>query len=313
MSLNWKILGIAAASFALGFMVHRQQVQEPVRALVAYVTGNHGGCNLSDLLKANQRAATLSQSFDIAQRMVKVVEGTPDGFSRWETPLGPLWCPPRNSASYTIGEQLAEVYTEGPMALGPGDVVLDCGANIGGFVRMCLKAGVAKVVAIDPSPNNVEAMKRSFSEEIARGQVILVPKGVWHEDSTIKMFLYENSLLDSFVMPDRRENEGGPKPQEVELPVTTIDKIVEELNLDKITFVKMDIEGAERNAIRGAVKTIARFRPRLALATENLEDDYIVVPQEVQKLAQNYKTQCGLCRRAGRITYRPDILFFTPQ
>ena len=242
-----------------------------------------------------------------------MVEQTPDGFTRWKTPLGPIWCPPRNRPVFAIGEQLAEIYTEGEMALGPGDVVLDCGANIGDFVRLCLRAGVAKVVAIDPSPNNVEAMRRSFSQEIARGQVVVVPKGVWHEDSTMKMALYENSLLDSFVMRDRRENRRGPKPREIELPVTTIDKIVEELKLEKVTFLKMDVEGAERNAIRGAAKTITRFRPRMSLATENLEDDYIVVPQEVQKLGQNYKIQCGLCRREGWMTYKPDILFFTPQ
>ena len=88
-------------------------------------------------------------------------------------------------------------------------------------MRLCLRAGVAKVVAIDPSPNNVEAMRRSFSQEIARGQVVVVPKGVWHEDSTMKMTLYENSLLDSFVMRDRRENLGKLPLREIELPVTS--------------------------------------------------------------------------------------------
>jgi len=241
----------------------------------------------------------------------KIVERAPDGFTRWSTPLGSLWTPPGNTPIYAVGEQLAEVYTEGEMKLGPGDVVLDCGANIGDFVRVCLRAGVTKVVAIEPSPNNVEAMRRSFSEEIARGQVVIVPKGVWHEDSTMTMSIYENSLLDSFVMNDRRENLGKPRPREIELPVTTIDSIVEELGLEKVTFLKMDIEGAERNAIRGAAKTITRFGPRMALATENLEDDYIAVPQEVQKLGRKYSVRCGLCRLEGWLTYRPDIMFFT--
>jgi FkbM family methyltransferase len=171
---------------------------------------------------------------------------------------------------------------------------------------------VSKVVAIEPSPGNVEAMRRSFPAEIASGQVVIVPKGVWHEDSTLKLKVHQNSLLDSFVMNDRVENQ-GPKPREIELPLTTIDKIVEELKLDRVTFLKMDIEGAERNAIRGAAKTIARFRPRMALATENLQDDYLVVPQEVQKVAQNYDVRCGLCRQVATTTYRPDILFFTPH
>ena len=38
----------------------------------------------------------------------------------------------------------------------------------------------------------------------------------------------------------------------VEVPVTTLDKIVEELRLPRVDFIKMDIEGAEREALRGA-------------------------------------------------------------
>lgn len=310
---KWDTLAVATFSFLLGFFAHRQRLHDPVRALGAYAAGESGGCGLTAMIQAPIRSWKLQRSMDMSRSGIKMVEEAPDGFSRWETPLGPLWCPPKNTPAFAVGEQLAEVYTEGEMALQPSDIVLDCGANIGDFVRVCLRAGVAKVVAIDPSPNNIEAMRRTFSEEIARGRVILVPKGVWHEDSTMTMLLYQNTLLDSFVMRDRKENLGKPQPRELKLPVTTIDKIVEELKLEKVTFVKMDVEGAERNAIRGAAKTITRFRPRMSLATENLEDDYIVVPQEVQKLQQNYKVQCGLCRQEGRMSYRPDILFFTPN
>ena len=43
----------------------------------------------------------------------------------------------------------------------------------------------------------------------------------------------------------------------VELPLTTIDKMVSELNLARVDFIKMDIEGAEPNALRGGRGTIA--------------------------------------------------------
>lgn len=310
---SWKTIAVAVFSFVLGFFANRERAHEPIQMLAAYAIGKAGGCGFTAMIRAPIRLRHLRNSLELSRTTVKMVEETSDGFSRWETPLGSVWCPPRNTPGFAIGEQLAEVYTEGAMALGPADVVLDCGANIGDFVRVCLRANVAKVVAIDPSPNNVEAMRRTFSQEIASGKVVLVPKGVWHEDSTMTMLLYENSLLDSFVMKDRKENLGSRKPREIELPVTTIDKIVEEVKLDRVTFIKMDIEGAERNAIRGAAKTIARFRPRMSLATENLEDDYIVVPHEVQKLGQNYEVQCGLCQKAGLIAYKPDILFFTPR
>lgn len=302
---------IAIASFLLGFFAHQQQWHDPVRMVMAYAAGNVGGCDLWSMIKASGRTWRLSRLINESPN--KVIEETADGFSHWDTPLGKIWSPPGQGLNFSIAEQRAEVYTEGNMALAPNDVVIDCGANIGDFVLVCLRAGVAKVVAIDPSPNNVEALRRSFPAEIARGQVVVVPKGVWHEDSTMTMAVYDNSLLDSFVMRERQENAGRSKPREIQLPVTTIDKIVEELRLEKVTFIKMDIEGAERNAIRGATKTIARFRPRMAIATENLEDDYRAVPIEVQKLGHNYKMNCGLCRKVGLINFKPDILFFTPR
>ena len=46
----------------------------------------------------------------------------------------------------------------------------------------------------------------------------------------------------------------------------TIDKFVEENNIEKIDYIKMDVEGAERNILEGAIKTIKKFKPSLAIA-----------------------------------------------
>ena len=54
---------------------------------------------------------------------------------------------------------------------------------------------------------------------------------------------------------------------EGDVPMTTIDETVRELGLPSVDFVKMDVEGAEPLALRGAAESIARFRPRLSLCT----------------------------------------------
>ena len=46
----------------------------------------------------------------------------------------------------------------------------------------------------------------------------------------------------------------------------TIDKFVEENNFEKIDYIKMDVEGAERNILEGSIKTIKKFKPSLAIA-----------------------------------------------
>ena len=108
-----------------------------------------------------------------------------------------------------------------------------CGANIGTFTREALSAGAKLMVAIELSERNVEALRRSFAAEIEKGQVIVYPKGVWHREEELKFFVYGNSALDSFVMPERTEEHS--KPREVRMPVTSVDLIVAELKLDRIT------------------------------------------------------------------------------
>ena len=71
-------------------------------------------------------------------------------------------------------------------AVRPGDVVLDCGANVGVYTRHALEAGARLVVAIDPAPENIECLRRNFSEEIKAGRVVVYPKGVWDKDEVLQ-------------------------------------------------------------------------------------------------------------------------------
>ena len=52
----------------------------------------------------------------------------------------------------------------------------------------------------------------------------------------------------------------------VKMKSTTIDKFVEENNFEKIDYIKMDVEGAEKNILEGSIKTIKKFKPSLAIA-----------------------------------------------
>lgn len=121
------------------------------------------------------------------------------------------------------------------------------------------------------------------------------------------MWVYENSALDSFVMEKRTEE--ASKPVEVKLPLTTIDKIASELALDRVDFLKMDVEGAERKAIMGARSVISHFRPRMAIAAENLSDDQYEVPKAIAVVLDKFRVECATCTlQDGEI--RPDVLFF---
>jgi FkbM family methyltransferase len=171
-----------------------------------------------------------------------------------------------------------------------------------------LRAGASKVVAIEPSARNVESLRRNFAREIETGRVIVYPKGVWHRDETLTFNVFENSALDSIVMNDRIEE--NKTPRKVSIEVTTIDRIVSDLELDRVDFIKMDVEGAERNALDGARATIAKFTPRMSIATENLPDDPQVIPALVGKLRPSYRRECGQCRVRSLFEIQPEVFYF---
>ena len=59
--------------------------------------------------------------------------------------------------------------------------------------------------------------------------------------------------------------------------------------VEKATFVKMDVEGAELNAIRGAKNLIKRCKPKLAISVYHKPEDIITIPLEVISILSEYK------------------------
>ncbi len=81
----------------------------------------------------------------------------------------------------------------------------------------------------------------------------------------------------------------------VYVPVTTIDRVVEQLNLPRVDVIKMDIEGAEVNALKGATETIRKFRPRIGIGTEHTSDliaNNEAVIDTILKLDDSYQYVC---------------------
>ena len=191
-------------------------------------------------------------------------------YQLWSTPQGEFWYPgPLGSLdAFVLAEEQFDIYRT--YRIKPGAVVLDCGANVGTFTRRALNRGAAKVVAIEINPESAEAMRRTFAKEIGEGRVVVYPKGVWDQETSLDL------RADSVVLP----RNGSSR----RLPVTTIDQIVAELHLPSVDFIKMDIEGAEKNALRGAKATLAKFSPTMAISAEHLPDDAERIPALVSEL-----------------------------
>jgi FkbM family methyltransferase len=230
-----------------------------------------------------------------ASRIIEIV----GKFRQIETPHGRFWEVVPQSGGSEVLAQLAEIeskYAYRDLPIRPGDVVLDCGANVGTFTRYALEQGARSVIAIEPGPDNLECLRRNINDS----RVIVYPKGVWDRDELLT--LYESnvaSAMDSFVISEN--SKPGPR-----IPLTTVDRIVSELKISRVDFIKMDIEGAESRALRGAQSTLSRFHPRLELESSESPALLIATAREGWK---GYGSHCLVCINDGqKRTIKPSLI-----
>jgi FkbM family methyltransferase len=69
----------------------------------------------------------------------------------------------------------------------------------------------------------------------------------------------------------------------------SIDDFVTNNNITKVDFIKMDIEGAEPAALKGAIETIKKFKPKLAIPIYHSMDDFVSIPNWITGLNLGYK------------------------
>lgn len=125
------------------------------------------------------------------------------------------------------------------------------------------RGGTAECIAFEPDPDNLDRAHARVASGEADG-CELAPLGLWSHRTELS---FEATSNGSSHLVD-----GG----EVRVAVTDLDSW---LGDREITFVKLDIEGAEREALAGARDSIGRDRPTLALSVYHRPDDVLVIPE----------------------------------
>jgi FkbM family methyltransferase len=143
-----------------------------------------------------------------------------------------------------------------------GDVVVDAGARIGAFAAK-ISAAVGdegRVIAIEPEPRSHACLLKNIEFNRLRN-VTAVPKMLWSRTRSLDLHLSGNlvshsAYCDAFY---------GSTGESLNVEAETLDNILQELGIDSVDFVKMDIEGAEIEALKG-MKEILKSNVQLAIA-----------------------------------------------
>jgi len=160
-------------------------------------------------------------------------------------------------------------YFNSTVYLKEGDTVLDIGANIG--TTTLLFSGIVgekgRIFSFEPVTHNV---LHSNIEKNNIRNVKVIPNGVSDKvgRGEIEMSDY---CLDSSITKRKYTKDYYVNKRTIDL--ISLDMFAKEMNLDKVDFVKMDIEGAEELAIRGAEKLIDRYHPKWSISSYHIDFD----------------------------------------
>lgn len=158
-----------------------------------------------------------------------------------------------------------------------GEVFIDCGAADGVDTwRFLRKAGIdSSSYMIEPLKSNVELLQKKF---YGVENCHIIQAGVWSRNG----ILYFS------------EGEGSFSGRIIEQPSNNCEDVkviaIDELNIkEKITYIKMDIEGSELEALHGAEKTIVKDKPKLAICVYHKPEHLYEIPLYIKKLVPEYK------------------------
>lgn len=169
---------------------------------------------------------------------------------------------------------------EAMLKIGKSETYVDLGAyngdTIDRFLRLTNKE-FAEIYAVEPDQRNFTRMvRRNYA--LGRGIFHPINAAAWNDNVPLK-FRKSGGRNSSAC------NQYGRGP-EVRINGITVDKM---LGDKKPTLIKIDVEGAEKQALEGSAKSISAHRPRLILSVYHRREDIIELPLMVRELNSGYK------------------------
>lgn len=152
------------------------------------------------------------------------------------------------------------------------EFIVDLGAYDGDTIREFLtvtEGKYKKIIALEPDEKNFRKLERKTE---GLDNLVRLNMGAWDKEETL--YFAKKSGRNS------RLEDGG-----IPVQFNSVDNIAD----GEVTFIKMDIEGAELKALDGAKETVAKYRPKLYVCAYHRNEDMFVLPFKIKELYEGYK------------------------
>lgn len=170
-----------------------------------------------------------------------------------------------------VKDRSPQYFADGVIKLSDQETFVDCGGYDGDTVNEFIRQShgkYRKIYIFEPDKKMLPKLKEKVD---LSNDCVLFEKGVFHQAGTIGF-----------------ESEGcgmitGDSSGDV-IETVRLDDVIK----DEVTFIKMDIEGVELEALEGARELIESCRPKLAICVYHKREDLIAIPQFIKSLRANY-------------------------
>ncbi len=213
---------------------------------------------------------------------------------------------------------------------GEGQVLVDAGANRGDAIQsMLMKQPLCRVVAFEPNPVLVEKLKRIYRND---PRVRIEAAGLGSKDIDIDLHLpfYRNYMFDGLAS-FRKENARdwlrtriyGFRPEH--LSIRKVSCTINRLDRYHLNpaFIKVDVQGYEREVLLGAAETLKNARPVLLIETPGESEcrllrelryaPFVLVNGTVVEGTGNYNVLFFPDERVPALTQRLKAASFAPR
>ncbi len=246
------------------------------------------------------------------ERTLRLQEATFEVSDPWFSPLSLYRVQLPSGESVTLHSHSAEVLSvylleqyaygsSGGVRAAPGDIVLDVGGCWGDtalyFASLVGDSGRVYTFEFDPESLQVLRSNLELNPELA-ARVVVVERALWDATGEVLSFTQAGGSTTITSGHDGRHS----------VEAITLDDFVAQEGLDRVSFVKMDVEGAELRVLAGARGSLQRFAPRMAVAAYHRDDDLVRLPAELLKSQPDY----SLYLKSSSALEDETVLFASP-
>lgn len=195
-----------------------------------------------------------------------------------------MFCGPGACYTTFVHEQYRCKTPHGAIECAEGDIAIDAGGCYGDTaLYLAYKAGPrGKVASFEFLPVNVSVFQRNMDLNPTLAQKIRLYQNPVYSTSGQELFVIGNG-------PGTRVVREAIDPCAQRIQTLKIDDLIERGDFPRIDFIKMDIEGAELEALKGSENVLRHFKPKLAITVYHGLKDFWTIPQFLDGLGLGYR------------------------